>query len=95
MRFAVLAVSALSIVASGCGNGDDGVEGHNSLVKHVERTRVGSDADHWIEMKNMAGEWERTGLIFGYLGDYDECLKAIAGLKGANDAREYRCVPAN
>ena len=46
-------------------------------------------------MKNMSGEWERVGLIFGYLGDYDECLKAISGLGRENYVREYRCVPAN
>ncbi len=46
-------------------------------------------------MKNSADEWERVGLIFGYADDYDECLKAIAGLKQVNFAREYRCVPAN
>lgn len=72
------------------------MDGHNALVRHVERTRVGTDSDHWIEMRNMAGEWERTGLIFGYAGgDYDECMKAVAGLRQANSAREYRCVPAN
>lgn len=46
-------------------------------------------------MNNLAGEWERVGLIFGYTDDYDECTKAVAGLKAANPAREYRCVPAN
>ncbi len=52
------------------------------------------DVDHWIELKNLAGEWEQVGLIFGYIGDYDECQKAIEGLKKVNYAREYRCVPA-
>lgn len=64
-------------------------------MKHVARNRVGIDPDHWIEMENVAGEWERTGLIFGYIGDYDECLKAIEGLQRANSGRGYRCVPAN
>ena len=48
----------------------------------------------------MAGEWEKTGLIFGYSGDNEdgdseECLKAIAGLKKVNYLREYRCSSAN
>ena len=80
----------------GCDAGD--VPGHDALVRQVERSRVGHSPDHWIEMRNAAGEWERTGLIFGYAegnGDYDECVKAIAGLKQVNFAREYRCVPAN
>lgn len=46
-------------------------------------------------MRNMAGEWEKTGLIFGYNGDAEECEKAIAGLKRVNYLREYRCTLAN
>ncbi len=46
-------------------------------------------------IENLAGEWERTGLIFGYVDDQEECLKAIAGLKRVNYAREYRCASAN
>jgi hypothetical protein len=91
---AVVRAALLSLALTACG-ADDEVEGYSALERHVTNNRVGGDADNWIEMKNKAGEWERTGLIFGYLGDYDECQKAIAGLKAANYAREYRCVPAN
>jgi hypothetical protein len=85
----------LSILTAACG--DDGqIEGYGSFERHVSKNRIGSATDHWIEMKNIAGEWERTGLIFGYVDDdYGECQKAIAGLKAANYAREYRCTPAN
>lgn len=71
------------------------VDGYEGLVKQVERGSVGSATDQWIEMLNMSGEWERIGLIFGYMDDYSECMKAIAGLKAENFAREYRCSPAN
>jgi len=91
MRFAML---ALSFMLAACGNDDD-IPGYDALVRQVEGKRVGQAADHWIEMKNMAGEWERTGLIFGYADDHEECMKAIAGLKKVNYAREYRCTPAN
>lgn len=83
---------ALALLAA-CG-GDD-IQGQDALDRHVKGSRYGGSPDHWIEMKNMAGEWERTGLIFGYMDDYDECRKAIAGLKKENYAREYRCIPAN
>lgn len=87
---------ALAIVLSLTACGKDGdVEGYDAFASYVKEHQVGSDPDNWIEMRNSYGEWERTGLIFGYLGDYGECQKAIAGLKLANDAREYRCVPAN
>lgn len=92
MRSATLLV--LCALAA-CAKSDDDVPGYDGLVSQVESSPIGSDADHWIELKNLAGEWERTGLIFGYLGDYDECLNAIAGMKKVNYAREYRCTPAN
>lgn len=74
------------------------VKGHDGLVRQVERSKVGASSDHWIEIKSLAGEWERVGLVFGYAednGDYEECLKAIEGLKRVNFRREYRCAPAN
>jgi hypothetical protein len=37
----------------------------------------------------------KTGVIFEYEDDYEECQKAIEGLKEANFDREYRCTPAN
>jgi hypothetical protein len=79
----------------GCNADPKTPEGYGEFERLVSQHPIGSDADHWIEMKNLAGEWERTGLIFGYSGDFEECEKAIAGLKKVNFAREYRCVPAN
>jgi hypothetical protein len=93
-----LTIAALAL--TGCSNEPAGTEainvkGFDELVAQVEREKVGRSSDHWIEMKNSMNEWERVGLIFGYSDDYEECLKAIGGLKQVNDAREYRCVPAN
>ena len=45
-------------------------------------------------MRNVSGQWEKVGLIFGYGDDREECEKAIQGLKQANEARDYLCVPA-
>ncbi len=94
MRFTTLAISTVLLLLTSCGN-EDNVPGYDNLEVLVTHNRVGKDSDNWIEMRNISGEWERTGLIFGYLGDYDECQKAITGLKRANSAREYRCTPAN
>lgn len=91
--FGVLVVLAAALALSSCGDSD--IPGHNSLLRHVKNNPVGRDSDQWIEKYNMAGEWERTGLIFGYVDDQGECLKAIAGLKQANPAAEYRCIAAN
>ncbi|MCW2337358.1 hypothetical protein M2337_001591 [Sphingobium sp. B2D3A] len=91
MKFALLFL-CFSIAA--CGSGDR-VSGKDGLIRQVQNNRVGTDTDYWIEMKNMDGEWERTGLIFGYVDDSGECKKAVSGLKSVNYAREYRCAPAN
>lgn len=89
------ALIAASVLTASCGSKEGEIANYASFVKYVQTNRVGQDNDDWIEMKNMAGEWEKTALVFGYIGDYDECVKAIAGLKRANPNREYRCVPAN
>lgn len=78
-----------------CSPPSDEVPGYEALSQQVERNRVGMSQDQWIEMRNAIGEWERTGLIFGYSDDYGECIKAIDGLKAVNFNRDYRCVPAN
>lgn len=96
MRPLVALVAAAALVA--CETQDNGlgaIEGYDELAQHVERNPVGATEDYWIEMQNGIGEWERTGLIFGYLDSYGECLKAIDGMQASNPDRQYRCVPAN
>jgi hypothetical protein len=94
MRPTALVSIMVALALTACGREDD-VDGYDALARHVERNRVGEDADQWIEMLNLGGEWERTALIFGYVGDHGECEKVVAGLKDANPAREYRCTRAN
>lgn len=85
---------AVLLLIAACAD-DEQVEGFGALERHVARSQVGSDHDQWIEMRNMAGEWERTGLIFGSFGDAEVCQQAIDRLQKVNYAREYRCTPAN
>jgi hypothetical protein len=94
MRAAII-VAALAMTGCSGEPAEITIQGFDKLVQQVERSKVGRASDHWIEMKNSMNEWERVGLIFGYADDYDECLKAIGGLKQVNYEREYRCVPAN
>ena len=61
-----IAVVAYAIYLASCSSADDSVPGYENLMTFVANHRVGSDADQWIEMKNLSGSWERTGLIFGY-----------------------------
>lgn len=92
--YRVACLLGFAALLSACSNKTEAFD-QGAFEEVVSKHRIGSDVDQWIEMKNVTGEWERTGLIFGYLGDADECAKAIEGLKRANYAREYRCVPAN
>lgn len=89
-----LSFALLALALAAFSQADD-VPGHEGLVKQVEHQKVGRSQDQWIEMVNGIGEWERTGLIFGYADDYSECLKAIEGLQSANPDRQYRCDQAN
>jgi hypothetical protein len=67
----------------------------DEFVKIVEKGKIGSSADDWIELRNSTGEWEKVGLIFGYYGgEHEECEKARQGLKKVNYTREYRCIAA-
>jgi hypothetical protein len=93
----MIVMFGVPLLAAACGSSSP-MDSHNALVSQVQRTRIGSDADYWIEIRNMVGEWERVGLIFGYVGgngDHEECEKALDGLRRTNPGREYRCTPAN
>lgn len=92
-RASLFLVAAL--LCGACSKSEADKSASSNLEEFVRSATIGEDADYWIEMKNMSGEWEKTGLIFGYYGDHEECEKAISGLKAANDAREYRCELAN
>ena len=87
-------VLSVAILAA-CQRASSDESASKGLEKFVSSAPIGGDPDYWIEMKNLSGEWERTGLVFGYIGDKVECENAIAGLKKVNFAREYRCSQAN
>ena len=92
IAYCLLFASALLVSCDGNRSESQKLDAFESLVGGQV---IGTDPDQWIEMKNITGKWERTGLVFGYNGDFEECQKAIDGMKRANPAREYRCVPAN
>jgi hypothetical protein len=70
---------AYSVLAGCSGGSEDSSSAH--LERYVSKNPTGRGGDVWLEMKIVTGEWEKTGLIFGYLDDYEECLKALEGLK--------------
>lgn len=94
-KFPTVTGVALISAALLTGCGEPAPKSYDDLVAELASEKIGSDTDQWIEMSNIAGQWEKTGLIFGYVDDQGECAKAIDGLKRANPAREYRCSAAN
>ncbi len=83
------------LAVGGCGEANSQKTELADLETLVKNAPIGGDSDYWIEMENSLGDWERTGLIFGYYGDGEECQKAIAGLAKENFERNYRCTRAN
>ena len=82
-HFPALALISMLAVA-GCSNLNSYENDSDGFVEHVEGRRIGSDADYWVEMLNMSGEWEKTVLVFGYTDDFAECQTVAAGLKKVN-----------
>lgn len=85
---------AALLFLSGCSDRETYEDQYNTFVTDVESNKMGGAQDYWIEMQNVFGEWEKTGLIFGYGNDLEECEKAITGLQQENSGRQYRCNPA-
>ena len=90
-----LPIGLALLILCACSQKSDKIKGYDELIANVAKGPVGHDSDYWIEYQNMTGRWEKTGLIFGYVDDFGECQKAIAGLKSANPNADYRCAPAN
>jgi hypothetical protein len=57
--------------------------------------QVGSSPDFWMEKFNLAGEWEKTMLVFGYADDRQACLDLVSAWAAKYPLDTYRCSPAN
>ncbi|MBY9066099.1 hypothetical protein K1X12_04265 [Hyphomonas sp. WL0036] len=80
------------LIASACSADLDAQQA--KLDNFVAGNQIGSSNDYWLEMFNLAGEWERVALIYGYFEDYSGCSD-IADALMKEYSREYRCIPAN
>lgn len=49
--------------------------------------------NYWLEMEQF-GEWERMGLVFGWVDDRTVCEEWADWLSQEYNLREYRCVEA-
>jgi hypothetical protein len=61
----------------------------------VEKGRVGTSRDFWLEKRGLLGSWDRVAVYFGFYDDYDGCLETAQALQTINVDARYRCVPAN
>lgn len=90
--FRLLSVLALFGMLAACDGSLDAQQ--NRLDNFVASHQIGAANDYWLEMFNLAGEWERVALIYGYFDDYSGCYD-IANALMKEYSRQYRCTPAN
>ena len=87
----LLGIVSLALLA-GCSDDLDAQQ--RTLDRFADRNQIGSSEDYWLEMLNLAGEWERVALVYGYYDDFSGCSD-IARLLMSDYDRVYRCIPAN
>ncbi len=68
-------------------------------IKHwdrfVSRNPYGSSKDQWIEKYNALGQWEKVGIVFGFMDDYEFCDDVIKMYMARYPTDRYRCNRAN
>ena len=90
----VAALIALFLAFGGNANSQEQVGGER-ILEFVAENRVGGSPDHWFQVKNAMGEWERVILVFGYADDSSVCMDLVDMARREAPRTEYRCVPAN
>lgn len=88
----ILAV-AIALALGACSEDLD--KQHQRLAKHVRENKIGSSQDFWLVKHNMFGEFERVGLIFGFMDDREFCEEISALYMRKFPADRYSCAPAN
>jgi len=93
----LICLVSIPLLLSACEQSRGYDQAYDDLIEAFQENKLGSSTDHWIEMKNIMGEWEKTGIIFGYGDDFEQCQNAIEGLKIVSFPRKYprefRCTP--
>lgn len=90
--FRIFSILLTLMAAAACGGNLDNQQ--SRLDKFVASHQVGASNDYWLEVFNLAGEWERVALIYGYFDDYSGCSD-VANALMKEYSRQYRCTPAN
>jgi hypothetical protein len=65
-----------------------------SLEKFVAKGKIGTSPDYWL-VKNGAYGPERTGLIFGYMNDFQFCSEIAELYVKKYPIDRYSCEKAN
>jgi hypothetical protein len=80
-----------------CSSEPEKKDADTALIQHVEKNRIGTSTDVWLETKSdITGDWDKVALFFGMIGDRGVCEAIVASLqKTPNSAAELRCTNAN
>lgn len=89
-----LAVIACFIAYESSAYANDYEQNLKSLDDAVSTNPLSANGN-WLEMHNVAGEWEKMALIFGYAdpGDEAACESILSFAADQNPGRQYRCHP--
>ncbi|WP_418152137.1 hypothetical protein AB8615_08090 [Litorimonas sp. RW-G-Af-16] len=85
-------IIAISIIfMTGCGEKYD-TRGEE-IQAAVEKMSF-DEPVYWLEMLNMFNEWEKTILVFGYMGNYEACLALQEVASKDSPNRQFRYTQA-
>jgi hypothetical protein len=65
------------------------------LEKFVSFAKVGSASDVWVVQKGITGQYNKVGLIFGFVDDYGFCKEIVELYLKRNPASQLSCNLAN
>ena len=96
MMMRLIFLLGLGVVCSCAPSSDDYETNLEQLVDVVKANQLTKDG-YWLEMKNVADEWEKMILVFGYAGSGDKAACDEVRKYAAETApgRLFRCYPVH
>lgn len=66
------------------------VANNNRLIDSATQY-LANEGAYWFEMKNVAGEWEKMILVFGYAENKASCDFLLSYAQKTSPARMFKC----
>ena len=85
----LITVGLLTVLLSGCG---EQYETRGEEISTAVEKMNFDEPVYWLEMFNAFNEWEKTILVFGYMGNYEACEEIRALATEGSPNRRFRCT---